>query len=106
MLRRIARNCSVRGSASICPPAAKRLARAACTAWGGRIPIETELINFVQAAMPCLAHVTFPITELGKAIWSSTPDPQNSSFYYCVFWDGTSPTPAPESDGHFAPCVK
>jgi hypothetical protein len=81
-------------------------ATTACTTWGGRLPTEMELTSFVQAIKPCETTITFPIPDPGNAVWSSTQDPSNSTFYFCVFFDGTPPLSAPDTDGHYTLCVK
>jgi hypothetical protein len=81
-------------------------ATASCSGWGGRIPTEMELTSLVQAEKPCLATIRFPMPDPGMCVWSSTQDPMNSTFYYCVYFDGTAPLPTSQTDGIETLCVK
>jgi hypothetical protein len=77
-------------------------------AWqtGGRLPTLAEVNALLQTAQPCATKITWPAPPQAQSVWTSTPDPQNSTFYYTVFFDGTPALSAPEGDSHWVLCVK
>jgi hypothetical protein len=77
-----------------------------CTSWGGRIPTESELTNLIAPAMACSPQITWPFPPAGETVWSSTQDPQNSTFYYTVYFSGGAPVSVPSADGAWVWCVK
>jgi hypothetical protein len=83
-------------------------ATADCMTWGGRLPTENEATSLVQAveSSACASALTWPEPPPTQSFWTSTPDPQNSSFYYGVFFGSAMPIPAPVGDGHWVVCVK
>jgi hypothetical protein len=79
-----------------------------CATWGGRLPTEDEATSLVQAveASSCASQIKWPAPLPGEGFWTSTPDPQNASFYYTVFFGAEIPVPVPATDGHWVVCVK
>jgi hypothetical protein len=78
-----------------------------CMAWGGRVPTEAELTAVITPLRICVStgKLTFTQPPASEPVWSSTPDPSNSTFNYVVYFSGTPPTPAPQTDGHRTWCV-
>jgi hypothetical protein len=83
------------------------MATNSCMLWGGRIPTEAELTAVIGPIRKCIlmGTLTFHQPPINQGVWSSTPDPSNSTFDYVVYFDGTPPTPAPQIDGHWTWCV-
>jgi hypothetical protein len=76
-------------------------------AWGGRVPTEAELTNFVQLANgSCSSQIAFPVPFSVQCVWSSTMDPQNATFYECVYFNGANPLPSSGADGNWVLCDK
>jgi hypothetical protein len=76
-----------------------------CTAWGGRLPTQTELTAYAAAQVPCDNQVKWAGPFPTQCEWSSTPY-SGGGAHYCIYHDGSAALVASDGDSHWAQCVK